>query len=136
MGSSDNRFSMLRSILPPFNQNNLANNELTLFAPTNDAFAEVPEEVLDSLLEDPEALEAVLLRDGTGFRSSIMEGSSRWLPQKGQQGSSRQTSRPLMGSSMPLIVSSEPRILNITIRLLKLHLTFSLVLDCQYLCID
>ena len=35
---------------------------LTIFAPTNDAFAKVPKDALDSLLADKEALTAVLLR--------------------------------------------------------------------------
>ena len=35
---------------------------LTIFAPTNDAFAKVPADALQSLLADKEALTAVLLR--------------------------------------------------------------------------
>merc|ERR1711892_45223 len=35
---------------------------LTLFAPTNDVFAAVPEDTLNGLLADPEALKTVLLR--------------------------------------------------------------------------
>merc|ERR1712012_1456264 len=39
-----------------------AADAFTIFAPTNDAFAEVPEDTLNSLLADKEALSAVLLR--------------------------------------------------------------------------
>merc|ERR1712142_1364562 len=35
---------------------------LTIFAPTNDAFAKVPSDALNSLLADKDALSAVLLR--------------------------------------------------------------------------
>jgi len=35
---------------------------LTIFAPTNDAFAKVPADLLEALLADPAALKAVLLR--------------------------------------------------------------------------
>ena len=35
---------------------------MTIFAPTNDAFAKIPKEALDELLADTEALKRVLLR--------------------------------------------------------------------------
>jgi len=40
----------------------LRTKDLTIFAPTNDAFAKIPSEALEGLLADKEALTAVLLR--------------------------------------------------------------------------
>ena len=40
----------------------LRTTDLTIFAPTNDAFAKIPSEALQGLLADKEALTAVLLR--------------------------------------------------------------------------
>ena len=37
-------------------------DSLTVFAPTNDAFAKVPKDALNSLLADKDALSAVILR--------------------------------------------------------------------------
>ena len=42
---------------------------LTIFAPTNDAFAKVPADALQSLLADKEALTAVLLRHAVPGKS-------------------------------------------------------------------
>merc|ERR1719340_79904 len=50
----------------------------TVFAPTNDAFAKIPEETLNGLLSDKEALTAVLLRHvapGAVFAKGISWGS-------------------------------------------------------------
>ena len=51
----------------------------TVFAPTDDAFAKVPQETLDSLAADPEALKAVLLYhvvDGEARATDVAELSS------------------------------------------------------------
>ena len=51
----------------------------TVFAPTDDAFAKVPQETLDALGADPEALKAVLLYhvvDGEARASDVAELSS------------------------------------------------------------
>ena len=51
----------------------------TVFAPTDDAFAKVPQDTLDSLAADPEALKAVLLYhvvDGEARASDVAELSS------------------------------------------------------------
>ena len=40
----------------------LRTKDLTIFAPTNEAFAKIPSEALEGLLADKEALTAVLLR--------------------------------------------------------------------------
>jgi len=51
----------------------------TVFAPTDDAFADVPQETLDSLAADPEALKAVLLYhvvDGEARARDVAELSS------------------------------------------------------------
>jgi len=48
---------------------------LTVFAPTNDAFAKVPKDALNSLLADKDALSAVILRHalpGTAFAKGVM----------------------------------------------------------------
>merc|ERR1719510_167358 len=52
----------------------LRTKDLTIFAPTNDAFAKIPSEALEGLLADPEALTGVLLRHalpGTLFSRGI-----------------------------------------------------------------
>ena len=51
----------------------------TVFAPTDDAFGKVPQETLDSLAADPEALKAVLLYhvvDGEARATDVAELSS------------------------------------------------------------
>ena len=51
----------------------------TVFAPTDDAFAKVPQETLDALAADPDALKAVLLYhvvDGEARASDVAELSS------------------------------------------------------------
>ena len=51
----------------------------TVFAPTDDAFAKVPQETLDSLAADPEALKAVLLYhvvDGEARATDVAQLSS------------------------------------------------------------
>ncbi len=56
-----------------------ANGPFTVFAPTDDAFAKVPQETLDSLAADPEALKAVLLYhvvDGEARATDVAELSS------------------------------------------------------------
>merc|ERR1711868_109880 len=50
-------------------------DSLTIFAPTNDAFAKVPKDALNSLLADKDALSAVILRHalpGTAFAKGVM----------------------------------------------------------------
>jgi len=53
---------------------------MTIFAPTNDAFAKIPADALSALLADKEALTKVLLRHGVGgsvlFSKGIMWGET------------------------------------------------------------
>lgn len=53
---------------------------MTIFAPTNDAFAKIPADALSALLADKEALSKVLLRHGVGgsvlFSKGIMWGET------------------------------------------------------------
>merc|ERR1712106_1125876 len=92
---------------------------LTLFAPTNDVFAAVPEDTLNGLLADPEALRTVLLRhivanNVVGLPRQMArvqkEGTSLWtglcLHQQAQPPSPNSIFWLLMESFMPLTVSS------------------------------
>merc|ERR1712137_1183093 len=47
---------------------------MTIFAPTNDAFAKIPADALSALLEDKEALAKVLLRHGVGGSVMFSKG--------------------------------------------------------------
>lgn len=47
---------------------------MTIFAPTNDAFAKIPADALSALLEDKEALTKVLLRHGVGGSVMFSKG--------------------------------------------------------------
>lgn len=64
--STDERFSTLWAALGAANLSEVASSEgpFTMFAPTNDAFAKIPEDALAELLADPEALSVILLRHG------------------------------------------------------------------------
>jgi len=64
--STDERFSTLWAALTAANLSEVAASEgpFTLFAPTNDAFAKIPDETITNLLADPEALSVILLRHG------------------------------------------------------------------------
>lgn len=58
---SDERFSTLRDLLSDAGLTDLLiNNEFTIFAPTNDAFAAVDPETLAVIASDPDTLKAVL----------------------------------------------------------------------------
>merc|ERR1712241_312557 len=62
---SDSRFSTLVAAVTAAGLTEEANNDLgplTVFAPTNDAFAKIPSDVLGGLLEDVPALTEILLR--------------------------------------------------------------------------
>jgi uncharacterized surface protein with fasciclin (FAS1) repeats len=63
LASGDERFSTLVSLLEQAGLVEILQNgeEFTIFAPTNDAFAEVPQETLDALQGDVELLREVLL---------------------------------------------------------------------------
>jgi len=47
---------------------------MTIFAPTNDAFAKIPADALSALLEDKEALTKVLMRHGVGGSVMFSKG--------------------------------------------------------------
>merc|ERR1712137_162791 len=47
---------------------------MTIFAPTNDAFAKIPADALSALLEDKEALTKVLMRHGVGGSVTFSKG--------------------------------------------------------------
>merc|ERR1712187_974838 len=62
---SDSRFSTLEAAAPAAGLTEEAINDLgplTIFAPTNEAFAKIPSDALAGLLEDVPALTEVLLR--------------------------------------------------------------------------
>ena len=68
--AADDRFSTLVTAVTEAGLVDTVKNAdaFTIFAPTNEAFAKVPEDALNSLLADKEALTAVLLRHVTsGF---------------------------------------------------------------------
>merc|ERR1712176_1404088 len=74
--SGDERFSTLLSLVAKAGlaETLASGGPFTVFAPTNDAFSKLPEDVVQSLVEDTEALKAVLLRHvvpGTIFRRGI-----------------------------------------------------------------
>lgn len=57
----------------------MADGPYTVFAPTNDAFAKVPQEVLDALLADPDLLKQVLLYHvvaGKVMAADVKDGAS------------------------------------------------------------
>jgi len=71
--AADDRFSTLVTAVKAAGLVDTVKNAdaFTIFAPTNEAFAKVPEDALNSLLADKEALTAVLLRHvTTGFLHS------------------------------------------------------------------
>merc|ERR1712228_916284 len=76
IASGDERFSTLVSLVVKAGLADTLASEgpFTVFAPTNEAFSKIPEDVVASLLEDTEALKAVLLRHvvpGTLFSKGI-----------------------------------------------------------------
>merc|ERR1711872_641037 len=79
VASSDPRFSTLVDVLTAADLASVLSTPgpFTVFAPTNDAFAKVPADALNSLLSDKEALTKVLLRHvvpGTVFSKGIKWG--------------------------------------------------------------
>merc|ERR1719184_318346 len=62
--SGDERFSTLLAAVQAAGLAGTLSGDgpFTVFAPTNDAFAKIPEETLNGLLADKDALTAVLLR--------------------------------------------------------------------------
>merc|ERR1712183_1074707 len=64
IATGDERFSTLLAAVVAADLAGTLSGEgpFTVFAPTNDAFAKIPEETLNGLLADKEALTAVLLR--------------------------------------------------------------------------
>merc|ERR1711872_1115682 len=79
VASSDPRFSTLVDVLTKADLASVLSTPgpFTVFAPTNDAFAKVPADALNSLLSDKEALTKVLLRHvvpGTVFSKGIKWG--------------------------------------------------------------
>merc|ERR1712126_112139 len=80
VASSDPRFSTLVDVLTKADLASVLTTPgpFTVFAPTNDAFAKVPADALNSLLSDKEALTKVLLRHvvpGTVFSKGIKWGT-------------------------------------------------------------
>jgi len=74
--AGDDRFSTLLSLVVEAGlaETLTSGGPFTVFAPTNDAFAKIPTNVVNSLLEDTEALKSVLLRHvvpGSIFRRGI-----------------------------------------------------------------
>jgi len=75
---SDPRFSTLLTAIQAAGIS-LPSSPVTLFAPTNDAFAKVPADALQGLLADKAALTDVLTRhvvDGTVYAAGISSGAS------------------------------------------------------------
>merc|ERR1711900_16367 len=80
VASADPRFSTLVDVLVKADLASVLSTPgpFTVFAPTNDAFAKVPADALNSLLSDKEALTKVLLRHvvpGTVFSKGIKSGT-------------------------------------------------------------
>lgn len=72
--ASDDDFSTLVSIVPQGLLDALETSELTVFAPTNDAFDEIPSEVLESLTpEDIELIITYHLVEGTTLAADVPE---------------------------------------------------------------
>merc|ERR1712045_837545 len=79
IATGDERFSTLMAAVVAADLAETLSGEgpFTVFAPTNDAFAKIPEETLNGLLADKEALTKVLLRhvvSGTVFAKGVGNG--------------------------------------------------------------
>ena len=72
--AADDRFSTLVTAVQAAGLVDTVKNAdlLTIFAPTNDAFAKVPSDTLNGLLADKDALSAVLLRHVVPGISSLL----------------------------------------------------------------
>merc|ERR1712002_471351 len=80
VASADPRFSTLVDVLTAADLASVLSTPgpFTVFAPTNDAFAKVPADALNSLLSDKEALTKVLLRhvvSGTAYSKGLKFGT-------------------------------------------------------------
>jgi len=80
VASADPRFSTLVDVLTAADLASVLSTPgpFTVFAPTNDAFAKVPADALESLLSDNEALTKVLLRhvvSGTAYSKGLKFGA-------------------------------------------------------------
>merc|ERR1712240_973579 len=80
VASADPRFSTLVDVLTKADLASVLSTPgpFTVFAPTNDAFAKVPADALESLLSDKEALTKVLLRHvvpGTAYSKGLKFGT-------------------------------------------------------------
>merc|ERR1712240_652158 len=80
VASADPRFSTLVDVLTKADLASVLSTPgpFTVFAPTNDAFAKVPADALESLLSDNEALTKVLLRhvvSGTAYSKGLKFGT-------------------------------------------------------------
>merc|ERR1712088_433938 len=92
--STDNRFStLLAAITVAFPNGTNLEPPFTVFAPTNSAFAKLPEGSVDKLLEDPESLRDVLLRHIVAGKAVRIPAGSENLDTAG--GGSISTSRSL-----------------------------------------
>merc|ERR1739838_216439 len=75
---ADERFSTLMTAATAAGLvDTLRTTDLTIFAPTNDAFAKVPKDALGALLADKEALTAVLLRHA--LPGSLFSKGITWM---------------------------------------------------------
>ncbi len=87
---SDSRFSMLVELLKEANlvETLKGAGPFTVFAPTNDAFAKVPQATLAKLKSDPEMLRSVLLYHVLGMR--VPSSAARTMKAPTAQGSELQ----------------------------------------------
>jgi len=92
--ATDDRFStLLAAITVAFPNGTNLEPPFTVFAPTNSAFAKLPEGSVDKLLEDPESLRDVLLRHIVAGKAVRIPAGSENLDSAG--GGSLSTSRSL-----------------------------------------